>query len=312
VVFASADYRHADRHLGLADQSSWEDFFDSGFSCGRCVRLLAQSASASQTASAGRSATGIAAAFGRDRRAFGGKAVANLRPTFLSMAAAGNVKPIEFNVAFWQIALYGEIGFVGFWFFLMLSLAIDNKEWKTNVPAVQTSVQTIPAEEANRYSVAARKVVDLINAGDYDAVQKLYNAEMSKAFPPKETIDFYTRLAGFGKIESFDGPIANGYRGWIAFRLHCQRGELTMSLALDIDNQNLGNSFSARTETSLHWRIVGPSNDPLATSALAGWFLHRRVAILLGLLQNMPAVGRDQRSGRSFGARSKPDSLGRN
>ena len=46
--------------------------------------------------------------------------VAHLRPTVLSMAAAAQVKPAEFKVAFWQIALYGEIGFVGTWFFLML------------------------------------------------------------------------------------------------------------------------------------------------------------------------------------------------
>jgi hypothetical protein len=48
--------------------------------------------------------------------------VANLRPTVLSMAAADHVKPAEFKVAFWQIAIYGEIGFVGIWFFLMLGL----------------------------------------------------------------------------------------------------------------------------------------------------------------------------------------------
>ena len=106
------------------------------------------------------------------------------------------------------------------------------------------SAQTVRAEETNRYSVVARKVVDLLNAGDYAAVQKLYNPEMSKAFPPKETSDFYTRLAaGFGKIEKIEGPTGNGYRGWIAFRLHCQRGELTMSLALDADDKISGIYF---------------------------------------------------------------------
>src|SRR5205807_7415437 len=47
---------------------------------------------------------------------------ANLRPIVLSMAAADRVKPAEFKVAFWQLALYGEIGFVGIWVFLMLGL----------------------------------------------------------------------------------------------------------------------------------------------------------------------------------------------
>jgi hypothetical protein len=45
--------------------------------------------------------------------------VANLRP--LAIAAAKGIKPLEFKVAFGQVAIYGEIGFVGIWFFWMLS-----------------------------------------------------------------------------------------------------------------------------------------------------------------------------------------------
>ncbi len=48
--------------------------------------------------------------------------VANLRPIVVSMAAADQVKPAEFKVAFWQLALYGEIGFVGIWIFGVLGL----------------------------------------------------------------------------------------------------------------------------------------------------------------------------------------------
>jgi len=51
--------------------------------------------------------------------------VANLRPIVLSMTTADHVKPAEFKVAFWQLAIYGEIGFVGIWFFLMLGLEGD-------------------------------------------------------------------------------------------------------------------------------------------------------------------------------------------
>jgi len=47
--------------------------------------------------------------------------IASLRRIALSMTAAEQVKPVEFKVAFWQIALYGEIGFVGIWFFGMLA-----------------------------------------------------------------------------------------------------------------------------------------------------------------------------------------------
>jgi len=52
--------------------------------------------------------------------------VANLHPIVLSMAAADQVKPAEFKVAFWQIAIYGEIGFLGAWCFFMLGLTEGN------------------------------------------------------------------------------------------------------------------------------------------------------------------------------------------
>lgn len=169
--------------------------------------------------------------------------VANLRPIVLSMATANKVKPAEFKVAFWQIAIFGVPGIVGIWFFLMLSLTMDNPDWKAKAHIPETFVQSVRAEETNRYSVVARKVIDLLNAGDHVAVQKLFNPDMNQALPPQKASEFFTRLAAFGKIEKFDGPTGNGYRGWVAFRLHCQRGELTMSLALDADDKISGIYF---------------------------------------------------------------------
>ncbi|HXI69311.1 MAG TPA: hypothetical protein VNN22_03025 [Verrucomicrobiae bacterium] len=170
--------------------------------------------------------------------------VANLRPIVLSMAAADQVKPVEFKVAFWQLAIYGVPGIVGIWFFLMLSLTMSNTDWKVNERAVETHAPSVHTEETNRYFIVTRKLVDLLNAGDYAAVQKLYNPGMSKAFLPKETSDFYTDIAErYGKVEKFDGPTGNGYRGWTAFRLHYQHGEMIMSLALDADDRISGIYF---------------------------------------------------------------------
>ncbi|HTV42998.1 MAG TPA: hypothetical protein VMF08_20710 [Candidatus Sulfotelmatobacter sp.] len=170
--------------------------------------------------------------------------VTNLRPIVLSMAAAGQVKPAEFKAAFWQLAFYGEIAFIGIWFFLMLGLTLGNHDQTAGKQAAETFARSVRAEEINRYSVVARKVVGLLNAGDYAGVQKLYNPEMSKAFPPKETTELCARLAaGYGNIETFDGPTGNGCHGWTAFQLHCQRGELTMSLALDGDDKISGIYF---------------------------------------------------------------------
>jgi hypothetical protein len=168
--------------------------------------------------------------------------VANLRPIVLSMAAAEHVKPVEFRVAFSQIAIYGMSGIIGIWVIWMGDRTLNNQQRnRAQIPA--TFAASVGAAETNRYSIVARKLIDQLNAGNYSAAQKLYNRDMSKAFPPTETSDFYARLArGYGKIESFDGPLGPS-RGWSAFQLHGQRGELTMSLALDGEDKIAGVSF---------------------------------------------------------------------
>jgi hypothetical protein len=182
--------------------------------------------------------------------------VANLRAIVLSMAAADHVKPVEFKVAFWQLAVFGVPGIVGIWFFLMLGLTIDNKDWKTKESLPVMSVQAVYTGETNRYSIVVRKVVDLFNAGDYAGVRKLYNPTMAEAFPPKEASDFYARMAtNFGKIEKFDGPTGNGYRGWTAFRLHFQNGEMMISVALDAEDQISGIHFQPEPRASMSFKL---------------------------------------------------------
>jgi len=51
---------------------------------------------------------------------------ANLRRTAFSITAAEQVKPVEFKVAFWQLAIYGVPGIVGIWFFGMIALTEGN------------------------------------------------------------------------------------------------------------------------------------------------------------------------------------------
>ena len=167
--------------------------------------------------------------------------VTNLRPIVLSMATADRVKPAEFKAAFWQLAFYGEIAFIGIWFFLVLGLTLGHHDRTADQQAAETFARSVPIEEINRYSVVARNVIGLINAGDYAGVQKLYTPEMSRAFPQEKTTELCNRLAaGYGNIEKFDGPDGGGYHGWTAFRLHCQRGEVTLSLALDRNDKISG------------------------------------------------------------------------
>src|SRR3954469_23473252 len=167
--------------------------------------------------------------------------VASLRPIVLSMAAADQIKPVEFKVAFWQLALYGEIGFIGIWFFLMLSFNMGNEGGDHKEQPPNTIAPIFQFAETNRYSDVVRKVVDLLNAGDFATVGKMFNPEMSEFLPPRKAFDFFSDLAArYGQIEKVEGPTTNGYRGWIAFRLDCQQGELLMSLALDADDKIAG------------------------------------------------------------------------
>lgn len=197
--------------------------------------------------------------------------VATLRPTVLSMATANRLKPAEFKVAFWQLALWGEIGFIGIWFFLMLGLASEDHSSKISKAVPAAVAPSVRGEETHRYDVVARKVVDLVNAGNYLALQKLYDNEMSAAFPPKETFDFYTRLvAEFGKIRSIEPAPGQGFRGWTAFQLHCQEGTLTMSLALDDDDKISGIYFKPAQEGGLS-----------IASTIAGIFIWQRLVWLV-------------------------------
>jgi hypothetical protein len=98
--------------------------------------------------------------------------------------------------------------------------------------------------ETNRYSIVARNVVDLLNASDFAAIQALFNPQMSAALPSREASEFFTNLAaGYGNIQAFAGPTGGGYLDWTAFRLYCQRGNLTMSLALDGNDKIAGIHF---------------------------------------------------------------------
>jgi hypothetical protein len=136
----------------------------------------------------------------------------------------------------------------------ILSRASENSDWKSKTENPETFKQTVRAEETNRYSGVARKVIDLLNAGDYAAVQNLYDSQMSQAFPLQKESEFFTDLAArFGSIETFDGPTGNGYQGWIAFRLHCQHGQLTMSLSLDADDRISGIYFEPVPQPALNF-----------------------------------------------------------
>ena len=126
--------------------------------------------------------------------------------------------------------------------------------------------QTTVAAEMDRYSKVANQLVQLINAGDYSGVEKLFNGEMSKALPLDKMTDFFKGLTTqFGKIQKLDEPKRSGE--WVVFPAHCERGLLDMSLALDEKDKVAGLLFrphSAATEpaaTQLQTELSLPFKD---------------------------------------------------
>lgn len=105
------------------------------------------------------------------------------------------------------------------------------------------------AAETDRYAKVGNQLVQLINAGDYSGVEKLFNDEMSKALPLEKATEFFKGLsAQFGKIQKLDEPKRNGE--WMVFPAHCERGMLDMSLALDGKDKVAGLLFRPHTASS--------------------------------------------------------------
>jgi hypothetical protein len=107
------------------------------------------------------------------------------------------------------------------------------------------------AADVDRYAKVANRFVQLINAGDYGALEKLFSEEMSKFSPLDKTTDFFKGMtAQCGKIQKLDEPKRNGE--WIVFPAHCERGMLDMSLALDSNDQIAGFMFRPNTAAMNH------------------------------------------------------------
>jgi nicotinamidase-related amidase len=94
----------------------------------------------------------------------------------------------------------------------------------------------------DKYTKAANRLVELINAADYSGIENLFNRQMSKALPLSKATQFFAGMnAQFGKIQKLDEPRQNA--GWTVFPAHFERGLMDMSLALDGKNKIAGFTF---------------------------------------------------------------------
>lgn len=121
---------------------------------------------------------------------------------------------------------------------------------KNFIPAVlvfasTTFAQNIFVQNNESYLKVANRLVDLINAADYPAVENLFNKEMGKALPLHKATPFFDGMkAQFGTIQKLDKPKRSA--GWTVFPAHFERGLIDMSLALDRDDKIAGLIFKPR------------------------------------------------------------------
>jgi hypothetical protein len=94
----------------------------------------------------------------------------------------------------------------------------------------------------DKYTRAANRLIELINAGDYSGIENLFNKQMSTALPLNKATQFFAGMKGqFGNIQKLDEPRQSA--GWTVFPAHFDRGLMDLSLALDDENKIAGVTF---------------------------------------------------------------------
>ena len=94
----------------------------------------------------------------------------------------------------------------------------------------------------NPGSKVANGLVKMINAADHSGIENLFNKEMSQALPLERATEFFSGLTRHvGKIQRLDEPKPTA--GRMVYVVHCERGTLEMSLALDDKNKIAGLDF---------------------------------------------------------------------
>src|SRR5437870_5178570 len=104
------------------------------------------------------------------------------------------------------------------------------------------SCQSILAQNLDRYTKVADRLIALINAADYSAIQAMFSKEMSAALPLDKSTAFFKDLSHqLGKIQKL-GP-ARGAPPAVIFPAHFERGLLDLQLSLDPQEKIAGLFF---------------------------------------------------------------------
>ena len=121
---------------------------------------------------------------------------------------------------------------------LNIALALDDEgkiAGLTFKPREESQPAAAEVEVANR-------LVKLINAKDYAAIDALFTRQMREALPLPTASKFFNGLTSqVGEIKKLGEPKTKA--DWTIFSLNCERGTLNMSLALDDQNKVAGLTF---------------------------------------------------------------------
>ena len=100
----------------------------------------------------------------------------------------------------------------------------------------------------DRYTKAANRLMELINAGDYAGIQTNFNKQMDAALPLDKSSAFFSRLTQqAGKIQKLGEPQPAG--GAMVFPATFEKGQFDMRIALDGSDQIAGLRFKPHAAT---------------------------------------------------------------
>ena len=124
---------------------------------------------------------------------------------------------------------------------------MGNFTWRIILSSVLVvATGAINAQETERYTKAANRLVQLFNGADYAGIQSMFSKEMDAALPLNKSTEFFKGLAlQVGKIEKLDAP--KPVSSAMNFPAHFERGLLDMQISLNASDQIAGLYFKPHT-----------------------------------------------------------------
>lgn len=135
-------------------------------------------------------------------------------------------------------------GLISHQFFKPYALTFDFDGMRFFLKSMTSKRSSSQASQADRFTAAAKKLVDAINAADYEGIVSQFGSQMRQLFPLEKARTFFQSLISQrGKILRADDPRMTP-PNMALFLVHFERAELDMKLYLDEQNHIAGLGFT--------------------------------------------------------------------